>query len=243
MSQILASKHYFSLVMNFWVFYLFVVGLVYTCVNVILYELVVSLIVEKTRVTTTVLTRVCKVDMLLFLNVDFFYVSDHIVEKVQLGSDFGIASLDQHKLTFKEALLHALIWDAYQSYKSSRSFELRYSEIENLNLEDPSLSRNSSTVVTSVNQALHVLSSITHRVSTFIQPQNSILSDKSPTDYDYSVSNDFVPLSHYLTPPSVTYQPMSQSELDRCPRILKYPRYAFPPTCNLSVTYFLFLSA
>ena len=82
MSQILASKHYFSLVMNFWVFYLFVVGLVYTCVNVILYELVVSLIVEKTRVTTTVLTRVCKVDMLLFLNVDFFYVSDHIVENV-----------------------------------------------------------------------------------------------------------------------------------------------------------------
>ena len=30
MSQTLASKHYFSLVMNFWVFYLFVVGLVYT---------------------------------------------------------------------------------------------------------------------------------------------------------------------------------------------------------------------
>ena len=229
--------------MNIWVFCLFVVGLIYTCVNVILYELVVSLIVEKTRVTMTVRTCVCKVDMLFSLNVDFFYVSDHIVENVQLDSNFGIASLDQHKLTFKEALLHALIWDAYQSHKHSRSLELRYSGNESLNLEDPPLSRNSSTVVTSVNQALHVLSSITHRVSTFIQPQNSILSDKSPTDYDYSVSNDFVPLSHYLTPPSVTYQPMSKSELDKCPSILKYPRFAFPPTCNLSVTYFLFLSA
>lgn len=58
MSQILVIKHYFSLVMNFWVFYLFVVGLIYTCVNVILYELVVSLIVEKTRVTMTVRTCV-----------------------------------------------------------------------------------------------------------------------------------------------------------------------------------------
>ena len=229
--------------MNFWVFYLFVVGLIYTCVNVVMYELLVSLIVEITRVTATVLTRVCKVDMLLFLNVNFFFVSDHIVENVQLDSNFGIASLDQHKLTFKEALLHELIWDAYQSHKNRRSLELRYSDSGSLNLENPSMSRNPATVVTSVNQALHVLSSIRHRVSTYIQPQNSTLSGESPTDNDYSVSNDFVPLSHYLTPPSVTYQPMSQSDLQRCPSVLKYPSYAFPPTCNFSVTYFLFLSA
>ncbi|CBK24393.2 uncharacterized protein [Blastocystis hominis] len=33
---------------------------------------------------------------------------------------------------------------------------------------------------------------------------------------------------------------MNRSELNRCPLILKYPRYAIPPSCNLSVTYFIF---
>ena len=162
------------------------------------------------------------------------------MENVKWDSNFGTASLDQHRLTFKEALLHELIRDAYQTYKRGGSLDLRYSEVESLKSEDSSTSRNPATVVTSVNEVPSVSSSISNRVSTTIQQQNSILSDKSPTVYNYTVSNDFVPLSHYLTPPSVPFRPMNRSELNRCPLILKYPRYAIPPSCNLSVTYFIF---
>ena len=158
--------------------------------------------------------------------------------------------MQQHKLTFKEALLHRLVWNAFQEMSNDINSDYDDSDFESSISNAIYPSPKSPSVVTSVNATVPVfpakprvitsVNSTSPRASGHLKAVSTINRFSSfhfsPTPV-VPISNSSIDVSHYVRTGPVPSIANRLPDNMKCPEMLIYPQYTVPPDCNISVAY------